>query len=146
MNNYSDYYNVMNSLNQKMDIKKNDGDKKIGYETEPYIGFSRGNMFSDIYDPYQNYQVQELNPTNEQEYSLLLVQMYGFAAHDLGLYLDVNPNDSKVLNLRNKYISLYNQALDDYEKNYGPLCLSSKFSIGNTWTWDSKKWPWEGNR
>ena len=146
MNNYSDYYNVMNSLNQKMDIKKNDGDKKIGYETEPYIGFSRGNMFSDIYDPYQNYQVQELNPTNEQEYSLLLVQMYGFAAHDLGLYLDVNPNDSKVLNLRNKYISLYNQALDDYEKNYGPLCLSSKFSNGNTWTWDSKKWPWEGNR
>ena len=136
----------MNSLNQKMDIKKNDGDKKIGYETEPYIGFSRGNMFSDIYDPYQNYQVQELNPTNEQEYSLLLVQMYGFAAHDLGLYLDVNPNDSKVLNLRNKYISLYNQALDDYEKNYGPLCLSSKFSISNTWTWDSKKWPWEGNR
>lgn len=142
MNNYVDYYNYMNNINQN----RNFNQSKLGYDTEAYLGFIRGNMFSNLYDPYQNYQIQELNPNNEQEYLLLLVQMYGFAAHDLGLYLDVNPNDGKAIDLRNNYINLYNQSLANYESKYGPLTLNSQGLDTKPWAWNTKKWPWEGNR
>lgn len=142
MNNYVDYYNYMNNINQN----RNSNQMKLGYDTEAYLGFIRGNMFSNLYEPYQNYQIQELNPNNEQEYLLLLVQMYGFAAHDLGLYLDVNPNDGKAIDLRNNYINLYNQSLANYESKYGPLTLNSQGLDTKPWAWNTKKWPWEGNR
>ena len=142
MNNYVDYYNYMNNINQN----RNSNQSKLGYDTEAYLGFIRGNMFSNLYDPYQNYQIQELNPNNEQEYLLLLVQMYGFATHDLGLYLDVNPNDGKAIDLRNNYINLYNQSLANYESKYGPLTLNSQGLDTKPWAWNTKKWPWEGNR
>lgn len=142
MNNYVDYYNYMNNINQN----RNSNQRKLGYDTEAYLGFIRGNMFSNLYDPYQNYQIQELNPNNEQEYLLLLVQMYGFAAHDLGLYLDVNPNDGKAIDLRNNYINLYNQSLANYESKYGSLTLNSQGLDTKPWAWNTKKWPWEGNR
>lgn len=142
MDNYVDYYNYMNNINQN----RNSNQMKLGYDTEAYLGFIRGNMFSNLYEPYQNYQIQELNPNNEQEYLLLLVQMYGFAAHDLGLYLDVNPNDGKAIDLRNNYINLYNQSLANYESKYGPLTLNSQGLDTKPWAWNTKKWPWEGNR
>lgn len=156
MNNYIDYYNYLNNLNQnamntpnkmtKMGSNQSVNMNNLGYDTDPYTGFMKGNMFSNLYEPYKNYQVQEINPTNEKEYALLMVQMYGFAAHDLGLYLDVNPNDTNAINLRSEYVNLYKQALAEYESKYGALGLSSNMLDVTPWAWDSKKWPWEGNR
>ena len=62
MNNYVDYYNYMNNINQN----RNSNQSKLGYDTEAYLGFIRGNMFSNLYDPYQNYQIQELNPNKKE--------------------------------------------------------------------------------
>jgi len=151
MNNYVDYYNYLNNLNQKkinnstgMNIV-NTNSNKTSYDSEPYLGFVRGNMFNNLYSPYMNYKPHEFNPSNEKEYLLLLVQMYGFAAHDLGLYLDVYPSDSNAINLREKYVKLYNQALTNYESKYGATELGSEYLSTSPWAWDSKKWPWEGN-
>lgn len=156
MNNYIEYYNYLNNLNQNtinpnnkmanMNSISSNNMNNLGYDIDPYNGFMRGNMFNSLYDPYKNYQIQEINPTNEREYALLMVQMYGFAAHDLGLYLDVNPNDANAINLRNEYIKLYKQALAEYEHRYGSLDLSSNMLEATPWAWDSEKWPWEGNR
>lgn len=156
MNNYIDYYNYLNNLNQnamntsnkipKMGSNQSVNMNNLGYDTDPYTGFMKGNMFSNLYEPYKNYQVQEINPTNEREYALLMVQMYGFAVHDLGLYLDVNPNDTNAINLRSEYVKLYKQVLAEYESKYGALGLSSNMLDVTPWAWDSKKWPWEGNR
>ena len=105
---------------------------------------TRGNMFNGLYDSYMNYKPYEINPQNEKQYLLLIVQMYGFAAHDLGLYLDVFPNDSNAIKLRDKYVNLYKQSVNDYENKYGPLTLSSELLNASPWNWASKKWPWEG--
>ncbi len=143
MNDYMDYYGYINNLNQMPNNNKKSVNNKTGI-AEPYVGFIRGNMFDSLYDEYKNYRPQELNPTNDKEYALLLMQMYCFAAHDLGLYLDVNPNDTNVINLRSQYINMYNDALNQYEMNYGPVTQNS-VTLGNSpWTWDSKNWPWEG--
>ncbi len=154
MNNYLEYYNYLNNLNQnptnstKMTPNQMQKPNKnnLGYDTDPYTGFIRGNMFSGLYDPYKNYKPQELNPKNEQEHALLLVQMYGFAAHDLGLYLDTNPKDTNAINLRSKYINMYNQALAEYENNYGPITMDSRMLEVSPWAWTTKSWPWEGNK
>lgn len=158
MNDYIDYYNYMNNLNEMQNAnlmpnnfqvpintnqKKSNKTNKIA---EPYIGFTRGNMFDNLYYEYKNYKPQELNPTNDKEYLQLLVQMYDFAAHDLGLYLDINPNDNEIIRKRAEYISMYKQALEQYENNYGPITESSKMLESTPWNWNTKKWPWEGNR
>ena len=142
MNNYNQYYDFVN----KLDKQSSTMNKKFDFDSEPYRAFIRGNTFTNLYDQYKNYKPKELNPSNEKEYLLLLVQIYGFAAHDLGLYLDVNPRDSKALRLRANYINMYNQAVAEYESKYGPLSLDSDMSSANEWIWDDNNWPWEVQR
>lgn len=160
MNDYMDYYNYINNLNQMpnnnqmMNLspntnkanKKSSSTNKNNGLAEPYQGFTRGNMFDNLYYEYKNYRPQELNPTNDKEYAMLLMQMYGFAAHDLGLYLDVNPNDTNAIRQRAEYIRMYNEALAQYENTFGPITQNSVMLEATPWAWDTKKWPWEGNR
>jgi spore coat protein JB len=154
-----DYYNYINNLNQMADqnqmmfeqnkvskSKQNNQSKNtINGLAEPYIGFTRGNMFDNLYDEYKNYRPQELNPKDDKEYLMLLMQMYGFAAHDLGLYLDVNPNDTNVIRQRSEYIRMYKEALMQYENSFGPITKES-IMLENNWSWNTTKWPWEGNK
>ena len=127
MNNYLDYYNYMNNFNPDMSYEQMQNFTQNNNISlyEPYQGFTRGNMFKNTYIPYKNYKPFELNPKNEQEYDMLLVQTYAFAAHDLNLYLDVNPKDTKMINQRNEYLNLYKQALNNYERKYGPITTST---------------------
>lgn len=144
MNNYVDYFNYLNNINQVQNNNNyNTVNSNLGYEGDPYECFMKGNMFKNLYSTYKNYKPYEINPNNEKEYLLLLVQIYGFAAHDLNLYLDVYPNDGKAINLREKYVKLYSQALMDYENKYGALNVDSNSLDANPWPWDSKTWPWE---
>ena len=69
------------------------------------------------------------------------IQEYTFALIDLGLYLDVNPNDSNLVNLYNNYLITKKQLVDLYNSKYSPLTLDAEMK-GNTWNWDSK-FPWE---
>ena len=144
MNNYIDYYNYMDNLNQtNFNIVSNDNKD---YMTNPYLSFIRGNLFNNLYTPYKNYKPTELNPNNEKDYQMLMIQVYGFAAHELNLYLDVNPGDQNAIKLRNEYITLYKQALMQYENKYGALNTQSNTLDSTPWAWDTQNWPWEGNR
>lgn len=148
MNNYFEYYNYMNNSKNKELIShnKNFKDKKNDYETDPYTAFIRGNLFSDLYTPYKNYKPAELNPKSEKEHAMLLAQMYGFAAHELTLYLDTHPQDSKAIKLRSKYMNMYQQAMAEYESKYGPIELESNLLDQTPWGWNTKYWPWEGEK
>lgn len=152
MNNYYNYENnLMATSNKSFLYKQNDQNTisntlNLNYNTDPYLGFIRGNMFDNLYNNYKNYKAFEIKPTNDKEYQQLLVQIYGFAAHDLGLYLDINPTDRNAISLRSKYIDMYNQALSQYESTYGPITQNSKMLDTMPWAWDTKKWPWEGTK
>ncbi len=139
MNNYNEYYNYLNNV---------DGvSNKINNSLmEPYEGFIKGNLFNNLYSSYRNYKPAELNPTTEQEYALMLVQMYDFCAHELTLYLDNYPNDGNMIRLRDEYSKSAREALNQYEMKFGPLTLGSSTLSAVPWAWDTKKWPWEGNK
>lgn len=133
----------MNNYNEYLLRNMNKNENKYIIEQEPYTAFIKGNSFKNLYKGYKNYKPMDINPTNEKQYSLLLVQMYDFISHDLGLYLDVNPNDEKVLNLRNKYMMMQRKALMDYENKYGSLNLNSTNLNNTPWGWDKTNFPWE---
>jgi hypothetical protein len=109
----------------------------------PKEGFEKGNLFSSIYSPYKNYKPATLKATTEQESLLYELSAYSFAAHELNLYLDINPKDQSLIKLFNDYRTKANTLIAEYEKKYGPLNISSANSSNNTFTWEQSSWPWE---
>ena len=108
-NNMANMNNVpANNPNSSKDYMKDNDNNKI---LDPYSGFVRGNMFDNLYDKYKNYKPRDINPSNEREALLGQWQQYNFALIDLGLYLDVYPNDTNALNLYKKYLDISNKTL-----------------------------------
>lgn len=165
MNNYNDYYNYLNGGYTDMNYMTNpnnmisDLNMQSLYPSavmpnsstattnnsnilEPYKGFKRGNMFKNLYDEYKNYKPAELKAKSEREDMLMQIQELRFATIDLGLYLDVYPNDKNALNLFNNYLKQEKQICKAYESKYGPLTLGSEVQT-NSWLWDNSPWPWE---
>ena len=111
--------------------------------SEPKNGFLRGNMFNNLYDPYKNYKYGELKPNNKREELLYNMLMYNFALVELQLYLDVNPMDSNIVNIYNKYQMDEKKLCEEYEREFGPLTMTG-FNTGNDrWIWVNSPWPWE---
>ncbi|MGN1324634.1 MAG: spore coat protein CotJB [Bacilli bacterium] len=147
MNNYDNYYNYMNDMNfQNTFLNNNPNLTNIPqptYKLDSKIGFMRGNMFENLYNPYKNYKPREIEPTNERETLLNKVRQYRFAMIDLNLYLDNYPDDENVVKIFNNYRNLEKQASMEYESKYGPLTIDDAPSNVNTWIWDNSPWPWE---
>ena len=141
MNNYDEYYNDISDIRYQQKKVNN-----LIIEQDPYSAFIKGNLFNNLYIPYKDYKVAQINPKNEEEYLMLMIQIYDFCAHELTLYLDVNPNDQEAIRLRTEYINLAKQTLNEYESQYKALNLTSSNLATIPWAWDTKKWPWEGNK
>lgn len=105
-------------------------------------GFEKGNMFSNLYDPYKNYEIAKLVPKTKKEELLLNIMALSFAINDLNLYLDLHPKDSEVL----KKFKEINEPLCkqemEYINNYGPLEVNDVDSI-DKFTWINNPWPWD---
>ena len=109
----------------------------------PTTGFINGNMFSNLYTPYKNYKPENLTPKNEREKLLLDLSKISFAAHELKLYLDINPNDNSMLTLFNDYTKKANELKDEYESKYGVLDSTNGDFTETPFAWEEGIWPWE---
>lgn len=109
-------------------------------------GFLRGNMFNDIYDGYYK-RIKRIRTSNEREKLLLKIQMLTFSSLDLGLYLDIYPDDKEVLEKFKKYNNELDSLTKEYERIYGPL-KSECDKDGNKYKWINNPWPWSlgGNK
>ena len=108
---------------------------------EPYQGFIRGDMWKTVYDNYG--KVYEIKPMNEQAELLTYIDMFEFACIDLGLYLDIYPNDTHAIKIYNELNNEKIKVLSKYEEQYGILTLNSKMLNNNPWCWNKAPWPWE---
>lgn len=140
MNDYRDYYNYKNNNYNEPIYEQNQSKSNI---LDPYQGFIRGNMFSDLYNGYKINQPIGINPQNKQAEMLTTIDSLCFAMTDLDLYLDIYPNDKNALELYNFYQNSYNEYMKSYQKEYGPLELDSATFKNNFWTWILSPWPWE---
>ena len=142
MNTPSMNYDPNSNFNQGMNINQNISNSNNNV-LDPTKGFTRGNMFANLYDPYKNYKPANLDPKNELDAMLMSFQQYSFVLTDLNLYLDSYPNDRNALNLYKQYLNILKDIKDEYERKYGPLTCDSMNSINSTWKWDNSPWPWE---
>lgn len=78
---------------------------------------------------------------NRQE-MLRKVQMLGFVLVDVNLFLNTHPDNTAALNFYDKYNALYQQAVAEFEENYGPLCATG-VNVEDGWSWINNPWPWE---
>ena len=108
---------------------------------EPKEGLIKGNMFAKEYVPYKNYQSTTLIPKNEKEKLMLQLYEYDFALNDLSLYLDLHPDDNYAYKLFQKYVNNYEMIKQEYEKQYGPLVLTSDSKM--EYEWSKNPFPWE---
>ena len=109
----------------------------------PKEGFEKGNMFSNLYSEYKNYKAASLNPKTEQQKMLRDLQAITFAAHDLNLYLDLNPTDQSMATLFNDYRRRKEELTREYEEKYGPMTVGSESMEASTFEWVNSPWPWE---
>lgn len=140
---YSEFNNTfMNPSNNMGMMNANNMNNNLA---DPKTGFLRGNLFNNLYDPYKNYKYGDIKATNKKEELLFNILQYKFAMVELNLYLDVNPMDSKMIDLYNRYLMEEKKLCDEFEKSYGPLTLDSRY-MNNNWDWIQSPWPWEGTR
>ena len=111
------------------------------YLFEPYQGFIRGNMFKELFRPFG--KVYEIKPMNEQAELLTYIDMLDFACIDIGLYLDIYPDNNQMINLYNQLKMEKKKIKKQYEDTYGPLTLSSMALNVSPWAWIDNPWPWD---
>lgn len=140
MNNYFNY-----KKQDLMDVNQNQHKDNINQLFDPYQGFIRGNLYKNLYDPYKLNQPYDIKPMNEQAELLTYIDALGFACIDLGLYLDVYPNNREFIDLYNQYNMQKKDLMEQYQNKYGPLVLTSNSLNSYPWAWDDKPWPWDNN-
>ncbi len=109
----------------------------------PEVAYNNGNLFSNLYSEYKDYRPAQLSANTEKEKLLLDIGRLSFAAHDLNLYLDLNPNDESMLTLFNDYRKQADSMINEYESKFGPLNISSNSLETGPFKWINSPWPWE---
>ena len=152
MNNYPNFKNYTNSnmmQNVNMYNKQNfsfNNENKMNISNtlyDPYNGLIRGNLFKNLYDPYKSGEPYEIKPINAQAELLTYVDALSFAMVDLGLFLDVNPNNQEAIKLFNQYREEKIKLTKEYESKYGPITLDSDSLNSYPWSWKDMPWPWD---
>lgn len=100
-------------------------------------GLKKGTLFPGLDLPYRNFiATREVANTPMGELMAL-----GFAIGELGLYLDTHPDDREALELHNSYVRMYQEAVQKFEAQYGPIRQATVME--DKYTWLKNPWPWE---
>jgi len=91
----------------------------------------RGTLFPELDLPFKDFKIHQHLPSTP----LTEVMKLDFVCHELKLYLDINPNDARAMELYREYTRKSQEAKQDM---LGP---QEQFYY-NTWVYDP--WPWEG--
>ena len=107
----------------------------------PDEAIKRGTAFVTLYEPYKNNKCAMPIFTNDTAKALCDVQKYLLMIHDLHLYLDVHPYDKEAVELRKKYLELYNKAREKYESMYPPFNVNCEKVNMVPFTWSTTEFP-----
>ncbi len=74
--------------------------------------------------------------------ALQAVNESAFVLQELALYLDTHPGCTAGLSKFQQARQAYQQAVEAYTRQYGPLCYEQADSC-TCWQWTQAPWPWE---
>lgn len=104
--------------------------------------FMLGNLFKDLYMTYNGFSNYCIQPMNQRQKALVEVQMYSFIAHEINLFLDIYPNNQRMIELYHDFANKAKEATVAFEKEFGPLTVSDS-STKVPFEWVQGPWPWE---
>ena len=93
--------------------------------------------------PYKNYKPTKLKANNKKEELYLQLSRISFAMHEMNLYLDLHPEDRKILQLFNDYRKMFIELEKKYENEYGPLTTCSDSLEKAPFSWVTYSFPFE---
>ena len=96
-----------------------------------------GTLYPGLNLPYRNF-VPKKDVANTTEGQLMSID---FAMWELGLYLDVHPDDADALKLFSALGAMSREAAAALEKEKGPLTKHA--NMDGRYTWVDSPWPWE---
>ena len=102
-------------------------------------GLENGTLFPGLNLPFQKEIKSRVNSSNTPLCELMALD---FAVVELGLYLDTHKDDQEAFKLYQKYVALYQEGKEKYEKLYGPLVRTSA-AQASSYNWLENPWPWD---
>lgn len=141
MYNYRDLFD-RELPNEFFNMNMNNGNSVSLYT--PIEGYNKGNLFSNLYSTYKDYDPKILEGKDNKSRLWLEMNRVLFSLHELNLYLDVNPNDESMLRLFSDYRKKGNELMEQYEREYGPLTTLSEANNNTQFNWVLESFPWEG--
>jgi len=133
----------MSNNNNNMNNSNNNSMNNNNNLFTPSEGYTKGNMFKNLYDPFKNYAPARLTARNAREEALINLGQMHFAMHEANLYLDNFPNDRAMLNKFNEFRTSYEKLLNDYQSKYGPIEITSPYMTTSPFAWSNDKFPWD---
>lgn len=137
------FNNGMNTMPNNNNMNNSTNNNMNGILYTPYEGFTKGNMFRNLYEPFMNYTPIRLTPKNAQEEALLNLDQMHFAMHELNLYLDNYPDDKQMIDKFNEFRTAYEKLLNEYQSKYGPIEITSPYMTTSPFAWTKDAWPWD---
>ncbi len=77
-----------------------------------------------------------------QKQLLMYITQVSFALDDVVLFLDTHPCDKDALEYYQKTKELREEAVNKYNREFGPLTTDS-VNDSYRWSWVDAPWPWE---
>lgn len=74
---------------------------------------------------------------------LRCIQEHSFAMHDLGLYLDTHPTDTRALADFQAHAEAYKTLSEVFADRFGALCRTQVRDKHGWAAWSNTPWPWE---
>ncbi|MCL2416018.1 MAG: spore coat protein CotJB [Defluviitaleaceae bacterium] len=78
----------------------------------------------------------------DREDFLKKLTVLDFMLLDLGLYLNVRPDDNRAIRIHNEVTKDAGQLRLEYERLFGPLTKRAENNSAN-WRWIEEPWPWQ---
>lgn len=79
---------------------------------------------------------------NHKQALLNKIQTQDFAVQEASLFLISHPADKSAMEYYQHSRALLKEAIDEYERSYGPL--TSRSNLDREWKYVYGPWPWEG--
>lgn len=79
---------------------------------------------------------------NHKQALLNKIQTQDFAVQEASLFLISHPADKSAMEYYQHSRALLKEAVEEYERSYGPL--TSRSNLDREWKYVYGPWPWEG--
>ena len=122
--------------------------KTLEINLQPFVlyndieeGLLRGSIWENLFSPYK-YVVERITNMNEEEKLLLSLQVYGFVACELNLFICTHPDNLEAIDLLKKINKEKKRISELIETKYKPICPYSMIYDGYIMrksTWEVRK-------